>query len=224
MMKKTSKITLLSAMLVATMVNAQEFYTCVPKKSWWGDVIRENVEKGVRKGQRQEWNHITTIDFTKIINDGNRNENNLSIYPGLLSPGTYRFKLNLKHQNGTILNIFENKLDLDKNGYLFQGSFVDIDCDWNLEFPEFLKFVKSYNYDRVIFIQDRNLRNIITNSCYNIGIKILKLNNIVLFIYETYRDNNNKQDYIIDDTPIDEYYKNNIFRYSTLEIYKKNDD
>ena len=41
--KRISKITLLSAMFVAGVVNAQEFYTCVPKKSWWGDVIKSNV-------------------------------------------------------------------------------------------------------------------------------------------------------------------------------------
>ena len=118
MKKQISKVSMLASLLVAGIVNAQEFYTCVPKKSWWGDVIRENVEKGVRKGQRQEWTYITTIDFTKIINDDNLNKDNLSIFNGFLSPGTYRFKLNLKHKNGTILNIFENKLDLNKNGYL----------------------------------------------------------------------------------------------------------
>ncbi len=48
MMKKTSKITLLIAMLVATMVNAQEFYTCVPKKSWWKDTINESVSNSLQ--------------------------------------------------------------------------------------------------------------------------------------------------------------------------------
>ena len=30
-------------MLVAGVVNAQEFYTCVPKKNWWKDTIKEGV-------------------------------------------------------------------------------------------------------------------------------------------------------------------------------------
>ena len=172
MIKTTSKITLLSAMLVATMVNAQEFYTCVPKKSWWGDVIRENVEKGVRKGQR----HITTIDFTKIINDRNLNENNLSIHPSFLSPGTYRFKLNLKHKNGTILNIFENKLDLNKNGYLFQGSF------YGGFYSEYLlNFINSQNYNKAVFIQNRNLKNLDGSYYHRFGIKNIRINDIVLF-------------------------------------------
>lgn len=43
MMKKTSKITLLSAMLVASTINAQEFYTCVPKQNWWRSTIQTSV-------------------------------------------------------------------------------------------------------------------------------------------------------------------------------------
>ena len=41
--KPVSKITVLSAMLLAGVVNAQEFYTCVPKKNWWKDTIKESV-------------------------------------------------------------------------------------------------------------------------------------------------------------------------------------
>ncbi len=43
MIKKTSKITILASLLVATMVNAQEFYTCVPKQNWWKSTIQMSV-------------------------------------------------------------------------------------------------------------------------------------------------------------------------------------
>ncbi len=47
MIKTTSKITILASLLVATMVNAQEFYTCVPKKSWWKDTMGESIRNNV---------------------------------------------------------------------------------------------------------------------------------------------------------------------------------
>ena len=156
--------------------------------------------------------------------NNNLNQDNLSIFNGFLSPGTYRFKLNLKHKNGTILNVFENKLDLNKNGYLFQGSLV-LYSDESYG-REILSFKKRQDYNRVIYIQKSKILNIESKSSYgDIGIKNIRINDIVLFTWETIEKRyNDKQDYIIDNTFINECYQNNIFRYSTLEIYKKNYD
>ncbi len=69
MIKKTSKITILASLLVAGMVNAQEFYTCVPKKSWWKNTMSESIKssvlsandianavaKGIKESNKKEW-------------------------------------------------------------------------------------------------------------------------------------------------------------------------
>ncbi len=81
MKKQISKISLLSAMLVATMVNAQEFYTCVPKRNWWSDLIKDGVEKGVTEGKKEieenKWE--TIIDLTT---DSNPVELKQALLPG----------------------------------------------------------------------------------------------------------------------------------------------
>ena len=74
MIKKTSKITLLSAVLLAGVVNAQEFYTCVPKKSWWIDVVKS--------GQKKSWDKI--IHLTPSSGQ--------SQFKQYLQPGRYRVK------------------------------------------------------------------------------------------------------------------------------------
>ena len=53
--KQISKISMFASLLVATMVNAQEFYTCVPKKSWWKDIMTESVEKGIDRTKVKKW-------------------------------------------------------------------------------------------------------------------------------------------------------------------------
>ena len=46
--KKISKISMVASLLVAGIVNAQEFYTCVPKKDWWIDVVREGSKRWIK--------------------------------------------------------------------------------------------------------------------------------------------------------------------------------
>jgi len=60
--KQISKITMMASLLLAGMVNAQEFYTCVPKKSWWSDVMTESVEKGIDKTKVKKWRLIEEFD------------------------------------------------------------------------------------------------------------------------------------------------------------------
>ena len=66
---KISKITMLASLLVAGMVNAQEFYTCVPKKDWWIDIVKQ--------ANKKEWKeiiHLTSSshqnNFTQTLNLG----------------------------------------------------------------------------------------------------------------------------------------------------------
>ncbi len=42
---KINKKILLASILVTNLVAAQEYYTCVPKKDWWLDVVREGSKK-----------------------------------------------------------------------------------------------------------------------------------------------------------------------------------
>ncbi len=74
--KQISKITLLSAMLLAGVVNAQEFYTCVPKKSWWKDIMTESI----KDGQKKIWSKIIDLQITSPLDK----------FKGWLQPGNYR--------------------------------------------------------------------------------------------------------------------------------------
>ncbi len=68
--KQISKISMLASLLVASTINAQEFYTCVPKKSWWKDVMTESVEKGIRKGNlKGVWKKIIHLTPTSPLKD-----------------------------------------------------------------------------------------------------------------------------------------------------------
>ena len=105
--KRVSKVTLLSAMLIAGIVNAQEFYTCVPKKSWWKDTIKESIPseeilkeikeslsnnfqnadklaeiiaKGIRNSKKTVWKKIVDLKITSPISD----------FKQVLQPGYYR--------------------------------------------------------------------------------------------------------------------------------------
>ena len=44
-MRKISKIILTASLLASGITTAQEFYTCVPKKDWWVDLVREATLK-----------------------------------------------------------------------------------------------------------------------------------------------------------------------------------
>ncbi len=236
MKKQISKISMLASLLVATMVNAQEFYTCVPKKSWWGDVIRENtsnslqnadklaeiIANGIKNARKEEWSLVATVD----LNSKEEKEDtvqDIRISGSLFIPGKYKFKLLLKDYNKNILNIFENTINLNEKALLFKSSLFGV---WYFYTSyKFLNFIKRYNYDKVIFIQDRNLKNF-NSSSRNIKIENIRLNDMVLFSYETTGENSNIQDYIVHnkDIYIDQYFRHVFFKYSTLEIYKKNDD
>ncbi len=74
MKKQISKVSMLASLLVATMVKAQEFYTCVPKKSWWIDVVKS--------GQKKSWDKI--IHLTPSSRQ--------SQFKQYLQPGRYKVK------------------------------------------------------------------------------------------------------------------------------------
>ena len=107
MIKKTSKITMITALVLAGVVNAQEFYTCVPKKSWWKDTIKESIPsqeilkeikeslsnnfqnadklaeiiaKGIRNSKKTIWKKIVYLKITSPISD----------FKQVLQPGYYR--------------------------------------------------------------------------------------------------------------------------------------
>ncbi len=76
MKKQISKISMLASLLVATMVNAQEFYTCVPKKSWWSDVMSNSVAQGIKEEKKQSLKiiHLTPKskqeEFMQVLEPG----------------------------------------------------------------------------------------------------------------------------------------------------------
>ncbi len=72
---KISKITILTALFIGGIVNAQEFYTCVPKRNWWLDIVREGNLKN-------KWELI--IDLTPNLN--------VELYKQKLYPGKYRIR------------------------------------------------------------------------------------------------------------------------------------
>lgn len=70
---RISKITILTALFIGGIVNAQEFYTCVPKRNWWLDIVREGNLKN-------KWELI--INLTPNLN--------IELYKQKLYPGKYR--------------------------------------------------------------------------------------------------------------------------------------
>ncbi len=48
---KINKKILLASMLVTNLVSAQEYYTCVPKKDWWKNMIKEQ--------KKEEWKLVS---------------------------------------------------------------------------------------------------------------------------------------------------------------------
>ena len=75
--KRISKITLLSAMLVTGVVNAQEFYTCVPKKNTIMNININNVDELAKaivkvvpaptpQQPSSDWKLIKKISFGKV--------------------------------------------------------------------------------------------------------------------------------------------------------------
>ncbi len=40
---KINKMTMLSVLLLSGLVRSQEYYTCVPKKDWWANIVKQNV-------------------------------------------------------------------------------------------------------------------------------------------------------------------------------------
>ncbi len=248
MMKKTSKITIIASLLVASVVNAQEFYTCVPKKSWWkdtmGESIRNNVPsadslaeavaKGMKSLQKDEWQLITRIDFSKILNDSNLSSQNLVVSDSFLLPGSYKFKLVLKNKNGVLLGSFLTITTLNNNEKLFFDSYA-ISCFYEYHINKVLDFIKKYSLNALKFVQNRNLINLTncdsSNNFYNIGIGLVRVGNVVLFSYEHiskyYNDKLYDENFVVNERVNDSNCKwlsqnpLNIFRYSTLEVYKQ---
>ena len=64
MKNKVNKITMLTVLLVTGIVNAQEFYTCVPKKSWWENIVKNNC----KNSNHSKWNLIKDVKFSNVIN------------------------------------------------------------------------------------------------------------------------------------------------------------
>ena len=83
MKNKVSKITMLTALFVAGMVNAQEFYTCVPKKSWWENIVKNNC----KNSNHSKWNLIKDVNFSNVINQITEVKFNIS-------PGKYKLVIN----------------------------------------------------------------------------------------------------------------------------------
>lgn len=76
MKKQISKITMMASLLVASAINAQEFYTCVPKKSWWVDTMSESIRNSVpsanaiAKAVNNPKNKPSTWKFVREIESG----------------------------------------------------------------------------------------------------------------------------------------------------------
>ena len=69
MKNKISKIILMASLLASGITTAQEFYTCVPKKDWWLDIVRE--------GNKKQWKKIIHLtpqspqsDFQQTLQAG----------------------------------------------------------------------------------------------------------------------------------------------------------
>ena len=246
MIKKSSKITILASLLIASTINAQEFYTCVPKKSWWkdtmGESIRNNVPsadslaeavaKGMKSLQKKdEWQLITRIDFSKILNDSNLNSQNLVVGDSFLLPGNYKFKLLLKNESGVLLGSFITITTLNNNEKLFCFEILSYNC-MNDNQNRIREFLEKYDLDTLKFVQNRNLIDLPTcKPDYNIGIGLLRIGNVALFSYEHISSWSGgklyDENFIVNERVNDNNYrwlsKNplNIFRYSTLEVYKQ---
>ena len=95
-----------------------------------------------------------------------------------------------------------------------------------------LNFIKKYNSNVIKFVQNRNLISL--PDCkynYNIGIGLLKIGNVILFGYEHisnwFGEKLYDENYIVNEQVHSgnhswlAYHPLNVFRYSTLEIYKQ---
>lgn len=87
-MKKLSKIIIFTGLLVSRVIVAQEFYTCVPKKDWWIDIVRE--------GSKKEWELVEEIKIsyqekTYDIYVNNNKFKLFSKYKVVLKAGEYKF-------------------------------------------------------------------------------------------------------------------------------------
>ncbi len=170
MMKKTSKITLLSAMLLAGVVNAQEFYTCVPKKSWWGDVIKSNVPSAsdianaIPKPQAptSNWRLIKIIEKVENVNL-------------TLEPGKYKFILKIKNEiKQNILNIpFTSSL-----GFVGYSTY----CSDRSRKDTLLNFLNNYDKKNLLYLERYNFEYCGKDNCA--GVYVLVVGNIALFAYE----------------------------------------
>ena len=92
MNNKVSKITMLTALFIAGIVNAQEFYTCVPKKSWWNEMIKSNVPNtdNLTKAIAKEITNIQHQSQLKVLDL--RITSPLKDFKGFLDPGKYRVR------------------------------------------------------------------------------------------------------------------------------------
>ncbi len=72
---KISKITILASMLTVNLVAAQEYYTCVPKKDWWANIVKQNVPNAsdIRQIVKEEviknlnWRPINLTPNSEVI-------------------------------------------------------------------------------------------------------------------------------------------------------------
>ena len=83
--KRISKITMVTTLLMAGVVNAQEFYTCVPKKSWWKDTIKESVPSANDIANAMPKSNNQPVSWSTILNlrpSSYQDEFKQTLYPG----------------------------------------------------------------------------------------------------------------------------------------------
>ena len=191
MKKQISKITMMASLLVATMVNAQEFYTCVPKKSWWSDIIKSNVPSASDIANAIPKPQAPTPNW-RLIKKGTAPDINLTLEPG-------KYKFILKTQYGkTIQSIVDSPTTANLH-------LIARYTSWCRSYKNDVFFLDNYNRQNIYYFQKEDFSTC-TKDDHRAGVSALVLGSMALFAYEC------------------KCSSPNLFHYSTLEIYKKNDD
>lgn len=197
---KISKITMVASLLVVGIVNAQEFYTCVPKKDWLKNTIKESV----KEQKKEEWKLIDSVDVIKKKN----------WYEDLLKVPIGNIKIRLL--KGTEL-IGEHIL---KNGFISYIKSWDVNCDCGKTNKCTLNTTQAsvFDFDNEIvinwkFSKERH-NDILKYSCKGIGSGsvnyfFIESSNKVLFGAMNWSEVN----------IFDEYFKG-----TTIEVWKKVED
>ena len=224
MKKQISKISMMASLLVATMVNAQEFYTCVPKKNTCDnslkfsniDELKQAIADGVAQGMKNSgtannnnssskvWNFIKKIDLSYIeleLDDYTTKE----MFITNLEPGKYKIKC-INAENGFIEEELENFIDFSYYTELALSFRLDFTCSNDLpQTPD------KVNISNVKYITPHNKCK--SWADHN-GSVVIRIKDVGLFLY----DFSDKEKNIVTSKlklP---------FKRSYLEIYKKNDD